>query len=146
MKTYIFDIDGTIANTDHRVHHLNGDKKNWKGWYKEAHNDVPYWEIVDIMAMAYASGIKNVLCTGREDSARQATIDWLKNHDIYFYDALYMRPTGDRRDDTVVKKELLDKIRKDGYDPVCVFEDRDRVVKMWREEGIRCLQVKPGEY
>lgn len=146
MKTYLWDIDGTIANTDHRNHHLNGEKKNWSAWYSEQKKDVPYWEIVDIMAMSYAVGIKNVLCTGRDESNREGTIEWLKNHDIFFYHDLFMRPKGDRRDDTIVKKELLDRIREKGYNPVCVFEDRDRVVKMWRDEGLRCLQVKPGDY
>ena len=40
----------------------------------------------------------------------------------------------------------IKKILEDGFDPVLVFEDRDRVVQMWRDAGLKCLQVKPGEY
>jgi hypothetical protein len=57
-----------------------------------------------------------------------------------------MRPEGERREDCEVKRELLAQIRADGYNPVMVFEDRDRVVAMWREEGLRCLQVAPGNF
>lgn len=146
VKTYIFDIDGTLANTDHRNHHLAGEKKKWKEWYLDQRKDVPYWEIVDIMKMAYDNGIKIVLCTGRDENNRPGTLAWFEDHGIDFFHELFMRPANDRRDDTIIKKELLDKIREKGYDPVCVFEDRDRVVKMWRDEGLRCLQVKPGEY
>ena len=145
MKTYIFDIDGTIANTDHRVHHLEGDKKDWKSWYAKAHNDTPYWEIVDLMHLAWNAGIKVIICTGRDENCREETKEWLDKHGLP-YDQLYMRKKGDRRDDTIVKFELLEKMHEHGYDPVLVFEDRDRVVQMWRDAGLKCLQVKPGEY
>jgi hypothetical protein len=29
---------------------------------------------------------------------------------------------------------------------MCVFDDRDKVVKMWRDEGVACFQVAPGEF
>lgn len=145
MKTYIFDIDGTIANIDHRVHHLEGNKKDWNSWYAKAHNDVPYWEIVDLMHLAYGAGIKIVICTSRDEKCREETVKWLKKHDLMYHE-LYMRKLNDRRDDTIVKFELLERIYEDGYEPVLVFEDRDRVVQMWRDAGLKCLQVKPGEY
>jgi len=145
MKTYIFDIDGTIANTDHRVHHLNERPKNWNDWYAKSQDDIPYWEIVDLMHLAYDAGIKIVICTGRDERVRENTEEWLKKHELQYH-KLYMRPMDDRRDDTIVKFELLDKILEDGFDPVLVFEDRDRVVQMWRDAGLKCLQVKPGEY
>ena len=57
-----------------------------------------------------------------------------------------MRAEGDRRQDDLVKSDLLDKIRIDGFDPVIAFDDRDKVVKMWRERGLRCLQVDRGDF
>jgi len=145
MKTYIFDVDGTIANTDHRNHFLDG-KKDWTGWHKAAMSDTPYWEIVDLMELAHAAGIKVVICTGRDNSQRESTVQWLTEHNITCYDRLFMRPEKDRRDDTVVKFEMLEQILEEGYKPVLVFEDRDRVVNMWRDAGLKCLQVKPGDY
>jgi hypothetical protein len=57
-----------------------------------------------------------------------------------------MRPYLDRRDDDIIKFELYEQMLADGYEPVLVFEDRDRVVKMWRSMGIKCLQVEPGDF
>lgn len=145
MKTYIFDIDNTIADNSKRIHHLHKQPKDWSAWHSESDTDTPYWEVVDLIDMAVDAGVKVVLCTGRDEFCRDATIEWLDVHCIH-YDKLYMRPEGDRRDDSVVKRDLLKSIRADGYDPVLVFEDRDRVVAMWREEGLRCLQVNPGNF
>jgi len=57
-----------------------------------------------------------------------------------------MRKANDRRPDYVVKLDLLNRMRHDKFDPYMVFEDRSQVVKMWRDAGIRCLQVCEGEY
>jgi len=145
MRTYIFDIDNTIANNEIRIHYLHQKPKDWDGWHGEYHTDTPHWEIVEILDLARAAGIKIVLCTGRDAKYRPETETWFDEHNIH-YDALYMRPEGERREDCEVKRELLAQIRADGYNPVMVFEDRDRVVAMWREEGLRCLQVAPGNF
>jgi len=146
MKTYIFDIDGTIANTEHRQHFIRHRPYDWDSWFAVAHKDVPYWEIVDLMELSHNAGIKNVLCTGRDEAQRQDTLDWLEQHNIVWFDKLYMRPYLDRRDDDIVKFELYEQMLADGYEPVLVFEDRNRVVKMWRSMGIKCLQVEPGDF
>jgi hypothetical protein len=41
---------------------------------------------------------------------------------------------------------MLDKIRLDGYNPTLVFDDRSRVVEMWRKNGIKCFQVAEGNF
>ena len=146
MKTYIFDIDGTIANTEHRQHYVRHRPYDWDSWFKEAHKDTPHWEVIDIMRLAHGAGIKCVLCTGRDEAQRQDTLDWLNDHKIVWFDKLYMRPYLDRRDDNIIKYELYEQMLADGYRPELVFEDRDRVVKMWREMGIKCLQVDYGDF
>lgn len=145
MKTYLVDIDGTLADNEHRLHYITNDHKDWSAWHAEAHADKPITEIVELVKLGYISGIRIVLCTGRDEKCRADTVDWLIRNDIPF-NALYMRPKGDRRDDDIVKYELLQQIRQDGYDPVLVFEDRTRVVSMWRDQGLRCLQVAEGDF
>lgn len=144
-KAWIFDIDNTIANIENRIHHLRKSPKDWDSWHKDYYKDTPNLEIVEILQLGFESGIKIILCTGRDEKCFNETVDWLNEHNISF-DRLYMRPLGDRRNDSDVKKELLDEMRKDGYNPICVFEDRDRVVEMWRNEGLRCFQVAPGNF
>ncbi len=52
---------------------------------------------------------------------------------------------GDMRPDWIVKKQLLWEIRKE-FDPLIAIDDRNSVVKMWREEGIQCLQAAEGDF
>ena len=145
MKCYIVDIDGTIADTEHRIHYITNGHKDWKAWHANAHKDGPIEEVVSLLDMAVDCDIKIVLCTARDEMCRQDTIDWLIKYDIPFH-CLYMRKEGDRRDDDIVKFELLQEIYEAGYEPVLVLDDRDRVVKMWRSAGLRCLQVAPGDF
>lgn len=144
-KCWIVDIDGTIANTEHRIHYITDGHKNWDAWHANAHKDEPIDEVVALLDMAAANDIKIVLCTARDEKCRQDTLDWLEANDIP-WDALYMRKKGDRRDDDIVKFELLEQMYEAGYEPVLVLEDRDRVVKMWRNAGLRCLQVSYGDF
>lgn len=145
MKCWIVDIDGTVANTEHRIHYITNGHKNWDAWHAHAHKDEPIEQMVDLLDMAVTFGIKIVLCTARDEKRREDTVKWFKEHEIP-YDVLYMRKIGDRRDDDIVKFELLERIYEDGYEPTLVFDDRDRVVKMWRAAGLRCFQVAPGDF
>lgn len=145
IKCWLVDIDGTVANTEHRIHYITNGHKNWDAWHAHAHKDEPIEQMVDLLDMAVTFGIKIVLCTARDEKCREDTVKWFKEHEIP-YDALYMRKIGDRRADDIVKFELLEQIYEDGYEPTLVFDDRDRVVKMWRAAGLRCFQVQPGDF
>jgi hypothetical protein len=58
-----------------------------------------------------------------------------------------MRPIGDSRPDDVLKQEFLDRMLiVDRERLVAVFDDRDKVVAMWRRNGIACFQVAPGNF
>ena len=76
------------------------------------------------------------------------TIKWLDKNIAYSESGwdLIMRSKGDHRSDTEIKKEIYDKYIKDKYNVMCVFEDRDKVVKMWRDEGLLCNQVYYGDF
>jgi hypothetical protein len=59
---------------------------------------------------------------------------------------LLMRTEGDHRSDDIVKKEIYEKRIAPQYDVVIVFDDRDKVVKMWRDLGLLCGQVYYGDF
>jgi len=85
--------------------------------------------------------------SGRRESEREVTKQWLYKHGLWMHpQKLYMRQVGDRRTDVEVKRELLAQIRKDGYEPIVVLDDRASVVAMWREEKLTCLQVAEGDF
>ena len=84
------------------------------------------------------------IVTAREEKWRQDTEEWLKINDIPF-NKLYMRGLGDSRSDSDVKRDIYTNnfIDKKVW---FVLEDRDKVVKMWRELGLSCMQVAEGDY
>ena len=153
MDTIIFDIDGTLADATHRLHHVTGERKNYDKFFDEMIYDGVYEDVVHVLDMFLDIGQRVVLCSGRPDSHRTQTLEWLHDNGIIGWQALYMRTAGDYRADHVVKKELLGLMRADGYRPWLTIDDRPTIVKMWRAEGLTCLQcrewdekprIKPG--
>lgn len=157
MKNHIIvDIDGTIADLSHRLHHIrpegsvhgHKEKRDWDAFkaataYDALHEDIA--AILHVFAATLGKAIKFIYVTGRMDDTRQATLEWLEKHELP-EGPVYMRKAGDFRDDSVVKGEIVDLIGLKPDDVWFVLDDRDRVVSMWRERGFRCLQVAPGDF
>jgi phosphoglycolate phosphatase-like HAD superfamily hydrolase len=149
LQAIVFDIDGTLADIKHRLHFVTDGDADWESFFKEIPNDKPNEELVDLARHLMMSNYKEVLfATGRPERTREDTVAWLiKNGiDTDFGKSLFMRKDGDRRDDHIIKSEILLAMKNEGYDPVLVFDDRQSVVDMWREHGIRVAQVAPGNF
>lgn len=151
MKAVIFDIDGTLANVEHRLHHLEREHKDWDGFFADMHADPiiePVARLARILATQCGAGEVDavLVVTARPDEGayRKITEDWLAANSIR-YKKLYMRRGGDFRPDQIVKAELLERILDDGYEPFLVVDDRPQVVEMWRSFGLVCLQCAPDD-
>lgn len=143
----IVDIDGTLADCNHRRHHVADGNRNWPAFFAGMAEDPliqPVAKLVSLIAFSRREDINIILCSGRPEDYRQVTEEWLNRHGVAF-DELYMRPAGDTRIDHVVKEELLERIISDGYEPFLVIDDRPSVVAMWRRRGLVCLQADPGQ-
>ena len=139
-----FDIDGTLADLSHRVHYWRESPKNWNMFKSEMVNDTPIEQICTIARTMHKKGHNVILCSGRSEDTRDMTEAWLAKHNIKFK-KLYMRAEKDYRSDDIVKKELLDQIIIDwGQKPDIWFDDRPRVVKMLRENGVFVADVYQG--
>lgn len=137
LPAYIFDIDGTLAELA-------------AGYspYDHLHypHDKPIQAVISVMnRLANGGMVETILLSGRGAEHRAATEAWLHDQGIR-YDALHMRPEGDKRNDAVVKSELFDQYVAPNYNVLGVFDDRDRVVAMWRARGIPCFQVNYGAF
>lgn len=144
MKTIIFDIDGTLSLVGDRVKCL--EENDWDSFYERCGEDMPNQPIFDLLEpVRYWVGHAGIyFLTGRRESVRTKTHDWLKRWGFPPLEGhLLMRKDGDHRHDTVVKPEL---IREAGIDPYLIFEDRNSMVKKWRELGYTCLQVAEGDF
>ena len=166
-KTIIFDLDGTLANIDVRKDKSlkpNG-KLDWNIFAAPdsiTNWDVPNEPVIKMAQLFKNDGFKIVIFSGRNDRGFFATKDWLKIHNVP-YDLLVMRPdkfqskawpiahgnpaTPDMRfmSDEILKKAMLDTF-VDINDVFLVVDDRDKVVKMWRDLGLNTFQVAPGDF
>lgn len=146
MRCYIFDIDGTLADCSHRLHHIQKTPKDWDAFFADCHLDTPHSHIIDLACHLRSAGfVRVVYVSGRSDQCRDSTQKWLDRNGLPA-GPLYMRKAGDHRDDDVVKVEILAKLRRDGFDPIMAFDDRNRVVKAWRSAGVPCAQVAEGDF
>lgn len=149
MKTIVFDIDGTLADLSHRIKYLEGEKKDWDSFYGRVDEDEVIEEIAQIFVcyVCWMAPSNKVICiTGRPERTKEATLKWFKEKIGFVPDELYMRKDRDWRPDVEIKKEWVEKLQKQGYEFQLAFEDRDRVVKMYRDLGIKCCQVAEGAY
>lgn len=149
MLTTIFDIDGTLADISHRVKYIQREKKDWNKFYSEMNKDKPIEPIVRVYLsrICMARPSDRVICiTGRPEKYRELTLKWFEDNDLTPPDELYMRPDGDYSPDTELKSRIVDELEKKGYEFDLAFEDRKRVVDMYRARGIMCCQVAEGDY
>lgn len=148
-KTVIFDLDGTLALIDKRraLAAKSDGKINWKTFFdpKNIQLDKPNVAVIEMAKMLKKQGHSVVIFSGRDSISRKETIEWLNQFGVPF-DVLKMRPEGSFTPDDVLKQHWLDQLFPDKSDVLCVFDDRDKVVKMWRENGLTCFQVNYGNF
>lgn len=140
----VFDIDGTLCDVTHRVHYWRETPKNWDKFKSEMINDTPIRPICKLAREMWAAGHTILLCSGRGEDSRDLTERWMRDNKIIF-DKIYMRAEKDFRHDAIVKQELLDQIIDEFGKPDLWFDDRPRVVKMLRSNGIFVADVYQGE-
>lgn len=130
----IVDIDGTLA-------HMSG-RSPYD--YTQVHTDTVDEVIRDLIGHYHRSH-SIFIVSGRKNVCRLDTEDWLRKHTVPYIE-LYMRADGDDREDSIVKKEIFFLQIDPFYTVDFVLDDRNRVVKMWREIGLKCLQVAEGDF
>lgn len=137
---YIFDIDGTLAKI---VPNKDGVTRSAYAWDKVGEDDVKPDVAYVLKQLEDTHDI--VIMSGRSDKCFAETTQWLKKHNIS-YNELLMRKSNDMRDDSIVKRELLEHVENNYGIVKGVFDDRDRVVSMWRKIGLTCFQVDYGAF
>ena len=171
----ICDLDGTLADVNHRLHYIkNPDgtlkpyaERDWDSFNDACRYDVPNKDVIEILHEVANLGSctwlgeydarEVYILSGRNEIARRRTLRWLRKYvcddrqwipgegGLDYSKHLVMRKVNDRRPDTEVK---LDMVRELGLTPdnvLCVLDDRQCVVDMWRKHGFRCLQVDAWE-
>jgi FMN phosphatase YigB (HAD superfamily) len=148
MSMIICDIDGTIADCEHRRHYITSKPKDHDAFYAGVRDDKPIGKIIGVLLSLIERDQYTVtFVTGRRERTRKDTEWWLSEYlHLYPYDyEMYMRKDKDYRQDYMVKQDILDK-HIDKSKVWIVLDDRDQVVQMWRRNGLTCLQVAEGNF
>lgn len=135
QNCYVFDVDGTLAKMNGRSPYD----------YSLVHTDTVNHNVAMIARLLAQSGLPIIIVSGRTDDCKFETAKWLYDNSIP-HDKIFMRKTGDNRNDAIVKREIYEKELKDKYNILAIFDDRNRVVDMWRSLGLTCLQVEYGNF
>ena len=171
-KTVIFDLDGTLAIIEKRRIKSGSPtgnkpvqaKMDWDVFFaaENIQLDEPNHPVIKMAQMFHNDGFKIVIFSGRNDRSFHTTKEWLEKFDVPF-DLLVLRPDKFQADpwpiangnpatkamrfmpDEILKKEMLDTF-VDIDDVFLVVDDRDKVVKMWRDLGLNTFQVAPGNF
>jgi hypothetical protein len=156
---YIFDLDGTLADCSHRLPYITGDKKDWRAFFAACVDDKPIPETIRTLRALRRGGAEIWVWTGRSDEVVAETEEWLYKHGIFpsvpfltwtpfaAPEMLLMRKAGDHQPDDKLKFGWLADLEPPERNRLTgVFEDRDRVVAMWREYGVQCFQVAAGAF
>lgn len=132
-EAVIFDIDGTLA--------IMGDRSPYDG--EKVWMDTPHPDVMKALEFYDLAGTDIIIVSGRDEVYREVTEKWLSDNGIWYH-ALYMRPTepGNKREDSIIKYELFNQhIRPKGYKILGVYDDRHRVLRMWRALGLTTFHV-----
>lgn len=139
-RAVICDIDGTFS--------FIGDRSPYDA-SKSDETDSPNRAVISCLnSMASWNCSDIIFVSAREERDRNATIGLINKHlhSRVAY-ALFMRPTGDRRKDSIVKKELFYQHIAGKYYVEFVLDDRPSVCRMWRYElGLPVFQVNDKEF
>ena len=143
----VVDIDGTIAQIGNRLKYITEQNpKDYDAFYDHVGEDEPIQKICNVV-WSLSQQYDIIFCTGRAERCRKQTEAWLKRHlPLYEGYQLLMRKDGDHRHDVDVKPQLLEQASIYPNRVLCILEDRNSMVKKWRELGFTCLQVNDGDF
>ena len=139
----ICDLDGTLADVRHRLHHLEG-KKDWAAFNAACVDDPPFEDVIQLVnALDLGGDLAVYFLSGRNEAVREQTEAWLDKYvdSLLRPERLLMRGANDRRPDVEVKLDMARQIGATPDNVLCIFDDRQCVVDMWRANGFRVLQV-----
>ncbi|MBW1600525.1 hypothetical protein JJV70_00090 [Streptomyces sp. JJ66] len=134
----VFDLDGTLSDARHRLHHLRSRPKNWDAFFRAAPADPPLPEGIDL-ARQWARTCDLGYVTGRPERTRRATERWLAAQGLPTGE-LWMRARSDYRPSKVAKLELLREVAA-SRDIAVVVDDDAEVCAVYRAAGFPVIEA-----
>ena len=122
------------------------DNKDWKNFRLATVDDTPVQWVCDIAKRYIAQGDEVAFFSARNESERKITEKQISQWIGDGHKGVFLRPDGDYRCDAEFKSELADKFIDMGGKIDLIFDDRQKVVDMWRDKGFTVVQVADGDF
>ena len=126
MKIAVFDIDGVLADVEHRRHHISGRRRDWPAFFAAAGDDPVLAPGMAMVHRAQADGQLVVYLSGRPEHLRVTTLEWLRENGLPLGE-LVLRPAGDHSPAACVKLARLREIAA-GFPIALLVDDDEQVV------------------
>jgi hypothetical protein len=139
----IIDIDNTlsIANDRFKLAEKENGKTDWDIVHTPEHmiKDKPNLPMIDLAKNYKENGFEVIVLTGRPESTRKVTKEWLTKYNIQ-YDKLYMRSWEDNflKAPDFKRKIYETEIKENVF---CAYDDDQRIIDVWVELGITAFKV-----
>lgn len=135
-RAILVDIDGTLAHHEGRRDIFD---------YSAVGLDSVDESVRDALIDAHQVGKTVIILSGRSESGREDTEQWLADNGIP-YEHLFMRKNGDMRADWIIKDEIIREHIQDNFHVMYCLDDRNQVVDHNRKMGYKVFQVAPGNF
>ena len=146
-KWLAIDLDGTVADCDHRLGYildmetrkkLPSRERDYNMFYKNSFLDEPIYHMIKMIKdHAIEHDAKLVFITGRPERMKGDSLSWIAKHinPAVMSGDLFMRKENDYRPDGVVKGELMYCAMEcmGMEEPVVAYDDRDTVLRVWNK-------------
>lgn len=122
----IFDLEETICD--------------WKNGNLEEVPNEPIHIIYEALYSTYKDHIDLFLISRRSEDYRSEIEEWLNDHGFY-YNELFMRDNNDRRNEYLIKADIVDEIKKT-HEIVAAFDNIRSSFRVWSTNDVFAFSVK----
>lgn len=135
----VVDIDGVLANVEHRLHHLDRRPKDWARFFAAMGDDQPYAEGIELVTLlAHEHEVQYL--SGRPERTRAVTQAWLAAHGAP-RGTVTLRPDDDRRPARMFKVGVLRRLAEH-RDVAMLVDDDPAVCTAARAAGFTVYEVE----
>lgn len=140
--TVVFDMDGVLSDATRRQHYLEWPRRDWETFFEECGEDELIAEVARVLE-CLDDELNVVLLTARPIRVQPQTLGWLRRYDLR-WDLLVMRDWGDYMAAPSFKRLTVHQLRDYGFELRLAFEDDQRNVDMFHDEGVPCVYIHSG--
>lgn len=146
MPAIIFDVEGTLSDHTHRLHLvpdvITGEAGEWWPFQDEFKNDPPNKTVVTT-ARSMGLGCDLIISTGLSSRYFDDLVNWLHHHCIPFLSGnIYMRDEHMQDlNSPQLKLMHLQRMRKEGYNPIAIYDDQLDVCQALSSEGLQAFHL-----